>query len=84
MDEVDERSGNADRMDVHDHAPGGRDGSGDGASHGGNNTNTRPEPEAGGSGEFYGLGTNQSSASIFEDVEMAHDEVSCVIPSCIV
>lgn len=28
---------------------------------------------------FYGLGVNQSTASIFEDVEMAHDEVR---PDC--
>ncbi len=35
---------------------------------------------------FYSLGANQSSASIFEDVEMAHDEVSrvmwCTLRSC--
>lgn len=27
---------------------------------------------------FYRLGRNQSSASIFEDVEMAHDEVRSI------
>jgi hypothetical protein len=27
-------------------------------------------------GAFYRLGANQSNASIFEDVEMAHDQVS--------
>jgi len=32
-------------------------------------------PEADGGPGFYRLGANQSSASIFEDVEMAHDEV---------
>jgi cation-transporting ATPase 13A3/4/5 len=38
-----------------------------------------PPPEVGSSSGtgFYRLGANQSNASIFEDVEMAHDEVSC-------
>ena len=31
---------------------------------------------------FYRLGVNQSSASIFEDVEMAHDEVSGIMFCC--
>ncbi len=31
---------------------------------------------------FYRLGANQSSASIFEDVEMAHDEVSGMTFCC--
>ncbi len=31
---------------------------------------------------FYRLGANQSSASIFEDVEMAHDEVSGIMFCC--
>jgi cation-transporting ATPase 13A3/4/5 len=34
-------------------------------------------PVAGNGHGFYRLGRNQSSASVFEDVEMAHDEVSC-------
>jgi cation-transporting ATPase 13A3/4/5 len=37
--------------------------------------NQVPEARSSGPG-FYRLGTNQSNASIFEDVEMAHDEVS--------
>jgi cation-transporting ATPase 13A3/4/5 len=32
-------------------------------------------PETGHGRGFYRLGTNQSNASVFEDVEMAHDEV---------
>lgn len=34
-------------------------------------------PDAGHGSGFYSLNANQSSASIFEDVEMAHDQVSC-------
>lgn len=34
-------------------------------------------PEDSGPG-FYRLGENQSNASIFEDVEMAHDEVRVI------
>jgi hypothetical protein len=41
-------------------------------------------PAAGnGHGGFYRLGRNQSSASVFEDVEMAQDEVSsCCCARC--
>jgi hypothetical protein len=71
-----------DEMDQAGRAParGPEDGDGPGGGHGdcvphGGDTNPQLEPEDG-NGQFYRLGTNQSSASIFEDVEMAHDEVS--------
>jgi hypothetical protein len=49
--------------------------------------NAHDDDAGGGSGRedpgsgpgFYSLGANQSSASIFEDVEMAHDEVSRIM-----
>jgi hypothetical protein len=42
------------------------------------------QPPAAGNGHgFYGLGRNQSTASVFEDVEMAQDEVSrCCCARC--
>lgn len=36
-----------------------------------------------GPARLYRLGSNQSSSSVFEDVEMAHDEVSAFEPTAI-
>lgn len=38
----------------------------------------RPQTRNGSGRGFYRHNSNHSSASIFEDVEMAHDEVGCL------